>query len=234
MLKRLDFEHMELPSLEYVTQAGGKLGKEMSEFFVSICLKKGIKFYVMYGQTEATARISYLPWELAKEKAGSVGIAIPGGELYLKDDEGNVIQDPNVSGELVYKGDNVTLGYAENCSDLSKEDDNEGVLHTGDIAERDSDGLYYIVGRSKRFLKIAGKRINLDEAEFHLKKDDCDCACLGSDDNLVVYITNKNEETEIRKILIKKLGISSQTFDIRFIEKIPRNESNKVQYSMLK
>ena len=152
-----------------ITQAGGKLSQELTAEFTDICAQKGIKFYVMYGQTEATARMSYLPWEYARQKLGSMGIAIPGGQFWLEDENGNVIGDIDTMGELIYKGDNVTLGYAENYIDLSKGDENKGILRTGDLAKRDADGFYYITGRKKRFLKMFGKRVNLNEVEELIK-----------------------------------------------------------------
>jgi long-chain acyl-CoA synthetase len=110
MLRKLRFARMDLPFLRYLTQAGGKLSPEFSAEFADVCAAKSIKFIVMYGQTEATARMSYLPWEYARTKAGSIGIAIPGGRFWLVDDAGDVIQDAETVGELYYQGDNVSLG----------------------------------------------------------------------------------------------------------------------------
>ena len=108
----------------------------------------------MYGQTEATSRMSYLPCEQARTKAGSIGIAIPGGKFWLEDVNRNVIKKNDTTGELVYQGKNVSMGYANSCFDLENEDENKGILYTGDFAKRDTDGFYYITGRMKRFLKI--------------------------------------------------------------------------------
>ena len=112
--------------------------------------------------------MSYLPWKNARTKVGSVGIAIPGGKFWLEDDNKNVIKGPNSIGELVYQGDNVTMGYAENCFDLQKCDENNGILYTGDLAKMDEDGFYYITGRKKRFLKMM-EMSHLDEIEDLLK-----------------------------------------------------------------
>ena len=189
MLKKLRFSRMNLPSLRYMTQAGGKLSPELHKEFAQDCIDKNRKFIVMYGQTEATARMAYLPSEYALKKYGSMGIAIPGGSFSLIDDNGNEITEDNITGELIYKGANVTLGYAESRSDLIKGDENHGVLLTGDMAKRDKDGFYYIVGRKKRFLKMFGKRVNLDEVERIIKSEYSflDCACDGTDDNMYKY-----------------------------------------------
>ena len=107
----------------------------------------------MYGQCEATARMGYLPAEKAIEKCGSMGIAIPGGKFKLVDGNNDEITSPYTTGELVYEGENVTLGYAECGADLSKGDERSGILQTGDMAQFDKDGYYYIVGRKRDFLR---------------------------------------------------------------------------------
>ncbi len=235
MLKRLRFGRMELPSLRYITQAGGKLSKELALEFSEICRDKGIKLIIMYGQTEATARMAYLPWEYAFEKAGSMGIAIPGGRMKLTDVNGEEITAPETVGELVYEGDNVTLGYALFAEDLSKADQWRGVLHTGDMAKRDSDGFYTIVGRKKRFLKLFGNRVNLDEAEGILNKEGFKCVCGGRDDLMKLYIENADENTLKNAVdfISLKLGLNRSGFKAVSIEEIPRNESGKVLYSRL-
>lgn len=233
MLKKLRFSRMNLPYLKYITQAGGKLSPDLAEEFSRVCMEKGIKLIIMYGQTEATARMSYLPWEHALSKAGSMGIAIPGGEFYLIDSDNNVINEDEIVGELIYKGDNVTLGYAEDFSDLIKGDENQGILHTGDMAKRDKDGFYYIVGRKKRFLKIFGNRISLDEVEAMLRNRGYECICTGVDDKLYIYTTNKNVESEIIQFISSQTKLNSTAFKVTYIEEIPRNDSGKILYSAL-
>ena len=233
MLKKLRVEKMNLPSLKYITQAGGKLSMKLSAEFADICADKGIEFCVMYGQTEATARMSYLPWEYARTKVGSIGIAIPGGKFWLEDENRNVIKKSNTIGELIYQGDNVTMGYAESCFDLQNGDENNGILHTGDLAKRDVHGFYYITGRKKRFLKIFGKRVNLNEIEEHINVAGYNCVCAGTDDNLKIYITEPVDKDLIVSYIAKRTGINRAGFSFVYIEKIPRNESGKVRYSAL-
>jgi acyl-CoA synthetase (AMP-forming)/AMP-acid ligase II len=233
MLKKLRFENMNLSSLKYITQAGGKLSIELSAEFADICANKGIEFYVMYGQTEATARMSYLPWEYANTKAGSIGIAIPVGKFWLEDENGNVIKNNDTIGELIYQGDNVTMGYAKSCFDLQNDDENNGILRTGDLAKMDSDGFYYITGRNNRFLKIYGNRVNLDEIEELIRTAGYDCVCTGTDDNLKIYITEPDEKDRIVSYIAKRTGINRAGFSFVHIDKIPRNDSGKVRYSAL-
>jgi acyl-coenzyme A synthetase/AMP-(fatty) acid ligase len=233
MLKRLRFFRMDLPSLKYLTQAGGKLPKELALEFAEECHKKGMKFIVMYGQAEATARMSYLPDDKSVEKAGSIGIAIPGGNFSLVDIDGNEITEPDTVGELVYAGDNVTLGYAESDSDLSLLDENNGRLMTGDMAERDSEGFYYIVGRKKRFLKLFGNRINLQEVEKAFRDAGYDCVCGGVDDLLKIYLTNHGKAEEARAFISQKTGLNMAGFKAIEVDEIPRNEAGKVLYAKL-
>ena len=206
---------------------------ELSAEFADICVGKGIEFYVMYGQTEATARISYLPCEYAQTKVGSIGIPIPGGKMWLEDNEGNRIDSKGVAGELVYQGDNVTLGYAEDYLDLAKGDENNGLLRTGDIAKYDDDGFFTIVGRAKRFLKMYGNRINLDEIEQLVTEQGYDCACSGEDNELIIYLTKSKEIENIKSYISRKMKIHPSGIDVIYISKIPRNESGKILYSEL-
>ncbi|OGX79091.1 AMP-dependent synthetase [Exiguobacterium sp. SH31] len=230
MLHRLKFETMELPSLTKLTQAGGKLNPSLASAFTDICERKGIQFFMMYGQTEATARMSYLPPDRNREKAGSIGIAIPGGELTLRNEAGEVITTPHVVGELVYEGANVSLGYAETLSDLATEDENEGVLHTGDLAYMDEDGYFFIVGRIKRMIKMHGNRISLDEVEDLLRARGYECVCTGTDDELYVY-TLHDDIAAVKRVIKRMMHPRGVT--ILRIDAIPRNASGKVLYSAL-
>ena len=235
MLKRVRFFRMDLPSLRYMTQAGGKLSPELHAEFAEWAAKHGKRFIVMYGQTEATARMGYLPADKSIEKAGSMGIAIPGGKFTLIDVDGNAIDQPHVTGELVYEGDNVTLGYAQCQADLALGDERHGRLETGDMAQFDEDGFYYIVGRKKRFLKIFGNRVNLDEIDRLLSTtfDGLDCVSTGSDDHLVAYITDEARIEDVREWLSSTTHLSQSAFDVRYIEEIPRSDAGKVLYKNL-
>ena len=235
MLNRLRFERMNLPALRCVSQAGGKLSPTLHEKFAKWAADTGKKFVVMYGQTEATARMSYLPAEKSLEKCGSIGVAIPGGRFALLGENGVEITEPDTPGELVYYGENVTLGNAECGEDLAKGDERGGRLETGDMAMFDKDGYYYIVGRKKRFLKIFGNRVNLDETERLLKAEfpNCDFACAGVDDKMSVFVTDENVKEAVLPFLTEKLKFHASAFKVCFINAIPRNESGKVLYKDL-
>jgi len=234
MLNKLRFFRMDLSSLRYMTQAGGKLSPELHKKFAEYAIESGKKFIVMYGQTEATARMAYLPADKSLEKYGSMGVAIPGGRFELIDVNDQIITEPEVSGELVYYGDNVTLGYAECGADLSKPDERCGRLSTGDMAKRDADGFYFIVGRKKRFLKIFGNRVNLDECEMLLKGNfqNVSCACGGVDDKLYIFVDRKDsaQESELKAYLADKTKLNPSAFRTVLVDEIPKNDSGKVLY----
>ncbi|MCI8466540.1 MAG: AMP-binding protein [Lachnospiraceae bacterium] len=234
ILEKLRFMKMDLPKLKTMTQAGGKLTPKLHEKFARYAKENGKKFIVMYGQCEATARMGYLPFEKAVEKKGSMGIAIPGGVFHLIDTEGNVIQTPYVTGELVYEGKNVTLGYAECGDDLRKGDERHGELQTGDMAQFDEEGYYYIVGRKKRFLKIYGNRVNLDETERMIKGHfGIEVASAGMDDKLYLFITEEALVEPVKDFMIKKTGFHPNAFQVMIIDKIPKNDSGKILYREL-
>ena len=233
MLDRLRFLKMDLPFLKYITQAGGRLGEELHKKYAQGLREKGIGFFVMYGATEATARMSYVPAECSVEKAGSIGVAIPGGRFSLIDENETPITNPDTAGELVYCGDNVTLGYAESVEDLAKGDENQGRLNTGDMALFDKDGFFYIVGRKKRFLKLYGNRVNLVEIEDLLKNRGFECACSGEDDHMMIYTTS-TELQDIVDTVSEITGINRTAFKASHIEEFPRNSAGKILYSQLR
>ena len=234
MLDKLRFYRMKVPSLRTMTQAGGKILPELHEKFARYAAEEGKSFVVMYGQCEATARMGYLPTEKAVEKKGSMGIAIPGGMFRLIDGDGREINSPYMTGELVYEGKNVTLGYAECGDDLIKGDERNGVLATGDMAQYDEDGYYYIVGRKKRFLKIYGNRVNLDETERLIKGQfNMEAACAGIDDHMVIFLESDKESDAVRSFVVDKTHLNPAAFRVVIIDEIPKNDSGKTQYREL-
>jgi len=229
VLDKLHFLNLDLPSLRYITQAGGKLNKKLHAKIGKAMHKKGTDLFVMYGASEATARMSYLPSEFTVEKAGSVGFAIPGGRFELINSKGEIILESNKTGELVYYGENVMLGYARNRKDLVKGDEMHGRLATGDLAKRDNDGFYYIIGRKKRFLKIFGNRVNLTEIEDILSAKGFEVACVGKDDHICIYTTSK-QNNEILAFISEKTGLNPIAFKVITTSEIPRNQAGKILY----
>ena len=218
MLRRLRFLKMDLPELKTMIQAGGKLNANIVKEYVEAAQANGKEFIVMYGQTEASPRMSYLPFDKALEKYSSIGIAIPGGKLSVRDVNDEELTTPDIDGELIYEGPNVSMGYAECIEDLAKGDENRGVLHTGDVARFDSDGYFYITGRIKRFVKVWGNRC---------------CACVGVDDKITVFVTQEGLDEKIKMSLCDKTGLNIRAFDVKVVDAIPTLPSGKLDYQTM-
>ena len=235
MLKRINFDKIELPTLKYFTQAGGKLSEEFIKHFNEYALQKKVKFFVMYGQTEATARITYVPPEKLSSKIGSIGISIPGGELRIMND-GMEVTNPNEVGEIVYRGENVMLGYAETSADLSKGDELNGTLFTGDLGYNDADGFFYVTGRMKRFIKIFGLRINLDEVQKMVENHfGVSAACTGKDDLLKILIHSNDHlaEVNVKNEVMKMYNLNFKSLVVKSTTQIPTYSSGKYDFNKI-
>lgn len=231
ILKKIRFTRMNLPDIELITQGGGKLPAELFREFAEYAKQSGRRFIATYGQTEGTARMAYLKPSLAVEKICSIGNAIPGGKLWLSDTEGNEITQNNVEGEMVYKGNNVTMGYAFNRDDLGLGDERNGVLYTGDMAYRDNDNCYFITGRLKRFLKIFGLRISLDEIEqIIMNQFGLQVVAAGTDEVLSISTTSPQLKDEIHNFIVEKTGLFHKVVNILVVDEFKRNESGKIIY----
>lgn len=234
ILDMMRFYRMDLPHLTLLTQGGGKMPTGLNEKFVSYCEQQGKQWIATYGQSECTARMAYLPAQWAREKMGSIGIAVPNGELSLIDSEGKPITTPGQEGEMCYRGKNVTMGYAVCAEDLMKGDERNGFIRTGDLARFDEDGCYYIIGRMGRFLKLFGMRVGLDECEQIIRSAlNIECACTGTDERMIAYITQADKQEQVKQILIEKTHITANSFVVRTIAELPKNEAGKILYSKL-
>ena len=229
ILTKMRFTRMDLPKLRVITQGGGKLTEAMWNTLAQYARDNGKQFIATYGQSECTARMAYLPAEFATTKVCSIGIAEPGGRLSIVDDNGNETFEGEAQGEMVYRGENVTLGYATCREDLLKGDENHGVMHTGDLARRDADGCYFIIGRLKRFLKIYGLRIGLDEVERMIKAEyRTDCYCKGNDEKLIVLVTDSKLQDVLPSFIEEKTHLFHQRVEVQVVKEILRNEAGKV------
>lgn len=223
------FRRMEFPDLKIITQGGGKLSEDIFRECCEYAERTGKQFIPTYGQSECTARMAFLEPEMASKKQGSIGKAEPNGQLSIIDEQGNESFEGDATGEMIYRGENVTMGYAYCKEDLLKGDENFGVMHTGDIAHRDADGYYFILGRMKRFLKIFGLRIGLDEVENLVKTNfDTDCLCTGTDELLTIHITNKGITEQVSEFIEKTTHLFKKNIEVVYIPEIKRNEAGKV------
>lgn len=235
ILNRLRFGRMELPYLTTMAEGGGKLSDTLFKIFADMMEEKGKRFFATFGTTETSARLAFLPPEQATTHIGSIGKAIPEGKLILVDENGKEITEAGVDGELRYEGPNVTMGYGTCVEDLMKGDEFCGVYETGDIARKDEDGFFYIVGRKKRFLKLFGLRVSLDQSEKIIKDSlGIECACTGDDNQMLIYITQDGMKEEVKNLISEKTGLMAKSFEVREIESIPRFESGKINYKELK
>ena len=230
ILDKIKFEKMNLKHLRYITQAGGKLDEALRTKLIKICKKKGIKFFIMYGQAEASPRISIMPWELLKKFPNSVGIPLSGGKIIV---EKKMNSKNKSEGDLIYKGKNVFWGYSNSYKDLSKKNEINNILRTGDIGFVDKKGFIYITGRKKRILKIFGIRISLDQLESELKKNNYDCLCKGNDKKLQIYI-KKNDKFDFLKFneTIKNItNLMPKFFEVIQVNNFKRSETGKIKYN---
>ncbi|MCL2508544.1 MAG: AMP-binding protein [Oscillospiraceae bacterium] len=241
ILFKLRFMKRELPYLRTLASGGGKLPEDRFAALAEYAAGTGRRFFSTFGTTETSARMAFLPPEMAMLKVGSIGRAIPGGELWLLDDSGSVIGNTEAEGELCCSGPNVTMGYANSRGDLSRGDELNGVYHTGDIARRDRDGCYYIIGRRQRFLKLFGHRVSLEQCEMLIGAEFAsDCACIGSDpcagsgERMKIFLTDQSIAEQVRAFLSEKTGLPRSVFSVSALDEIPRNQSGKIDYPELK
>ncbi len=217
--KSQTFKTTEFPDLRYVTQAGGKLHDIFIKEFIEAFPTK--EFYVMYGQTEATARLSYLPPNLVGSKTSSIGKAIPDVLLKVINEEGEIV-GLNEEGELLALGDNIMIGYYKD-KDSTNETIKKGWLHTGDMAKVDEDGFIYLVARKKEIIKVRGKRVSPKEIEAVILSvpEVLDCTIIGIEDELLgeaiqatIVLRNIMDKAKIRKKILQKCSQNLALFKI--------------------
>ncbi|PKH06770.1 non-ribosomal peptide synthetase [Moritella sp. Urea-trap-13] len=231
-LLKTDFDFKKYPTLRYVTQAGGKLEGYLVKEYALQAQASGVEFFVMYGQTEASPRISYLPPHLTVDFPNTIGRAIPQGELSIVDDEGHEIKALDKSGELVYRGNNVMMGYAQSVADLAGDETPE-LLLTGDIACRTQHDLFYLVGRTKRFVKLFGLRINLDDVQSFVKNNYPHSAVTGNDDAIMIALETADDNvdnTQLLTLLSENYSLPRDKFIITTFNAIPLLSNGKYDF----
>lgn len=235
MLRKIRWSPERHASLRTLTQAGGRLRPDLIEHFAEA---SGGRLTVMYGQTEATARMTVLPPEKLAGKLGSVGPALPGGELLVRGEDGVLTGEAGVTGEVVYRGPNVMMGYAETAEDLARGDDLGGELATGDLGYLDEDGYLWITGRLKRIGKVFGVRVNLDDIERIAREAGVatgPIAAVADGDRVIVWAEGLAEEDA--KALVSHVSsevkLHRTGFQARPIEALPLLPSGKIDYRRL-
>ncbi len=229
LLDRVGFADMDLPHLRYVTQAGGRLDPERVRAYAELGQRRGWDLVVMYGQTEATSRMAYLPPALALSRPEAIGVAIPGGSFELEpaaDLAAGV-------GELVYTGPNVMLGYAESPADLAAGRTVQR-LHTGDLARRTPDGLIEVVGRRSRFVKLYGLRVDLQRAEDELARLEVTACCAGDDAQVVVAFEGDRDPATVRSLAADVLALPPVAVAAVRVAALPRLANGKSDYAAVR
>jgi acyl-CoA synthetase (AMP-forming)/AMP-acid ligase II len=227
LLERIGFPAMDLPHLRYITQAGGRMPPERVRAFAALAGRRGWRLFVMYGATEATARMAYLPPELAHTHPTAIGRPIPGGSLSIEpvdewpDDDG--------TGELVYRGANVMMGYAHSPADLALGATLDQ-LRTGDIGRQRRDSLYEVIGRRSRFVKMYGLRIDLQQLETVLRTAGMEALCTADDDRLAVVAVGGHDPADVRRAAADAAGVPATAVDTAVVEDLPTLPSGKPDY----
>ncbi|ASY68264.1 Long-chain-fatty-acid--CoA ligase [Sinorhizobium fredii CCBAU 83666] len=233
LLEKVGFREREFPRLRFVSVAGGRLGAEKVRLYNEHLLARGASLFVMYGQTEATARMAYVPPDRLRGREDRIGVAIPGGSLTIEDESGRLITGSEEPGELIYRGANVMMGYAGARADLARGAEHSEV-RTGDLAVRDADGFFRIVGRTKRISKIAGLRIGHDGLEAALERHDIAAAVIGSDVEIQAFFVGEHDPEDVRQRLASASGLTLLQVRAKRVDALPRLASGKVDYEALR
>ena len=227
MLKKLKINRQDLPYLKALAQAGGRLAPDLASFFSTWCADTNKRFFTMYGQAEATTRISCFCTNERPDKIGSVGTPLAGGKVEIGG-------SGHETGEVIFHGGTVCMGYAEDGQDLAKGDEWNGELATGDIGYLDEDGFLFITGRKKRLVKIYGHSVSLDDMEQLMTSQGTGpFACIAAHEKIVVFHEGEEDELRLRQSLSAMLRL--QNVDLNFIKlaALPRTDSGKIRYSAL-
>ncbi|GAB3705327.1 AMP-binding protein [Amycolatopsis oliviviridis] len=242
MLRRLKFDPAKYPTLRTLTQAGGKLRDDLVAQFNDKIREVGGRMFVMYGQTEAAPRMTTVPAERLAEKLGSAGPALPGGSFAVRREDGSETTHPKIVGEVVYRGPNVMMGYAEDEAGLAAGDEYGGVLATGDLGYLDEDGFLYITGRLKRIGKVFGNRVSLDDLEHAVRSASVGIdvvAAVPAGDKVVLFAEVPEGDgakaicKDAAKALSERLHLHTSGFDVRPIDTVPLLASGKIDYRSL-
>jgi len=230
-LHRLRLDPATHPTLRTLTQAGGGLAPDLTLQMLEVTERAGGRFFVMYGQTEATARISYVPPARLHRKIGAIGIPIPDGRLSLAPAE-----DAGEAMELVYEGPNVMMGYAESPADLALGDLQGGRLRTGDLGRVDEDGYFFLTGRLRRFAKLFGRRVGLEDVEREVEAEfPARVAATDGGDRMILHVepTGTVDAAQIAGHVSRRLGVPPAAVVVRVLTTLPRTVAGKKDYRAL-
>jgi len=241
LLGRVKLDDYDLSGLRYLTQAGGPMAPALTERLTAAL--PHAQLFVMYGQTEATARLTYLPPDKLAAKKGSVGIAIPSVTIEIRDKQDHPV-GAGVTGEICARGENVMQGYWRD-SDRTAEVVKDGWLHTGDLAHYDADGFIYIDGRSSDMIKTGANRISPKEVEEIVQElpEVQEVAVIGVPDETlgevikVFVVTIPGQSLKMRTVQLhcrKNLATYKIPKHVEFVDELPKTASGKIKKCLLK
>ena len=234
ILSKIGLKKIYSKNLKYITQAGGKIDNSIAKKIYYFFNKKNIRFFVMYGQTEASPRISFLSNSEILNKIGSIGRPIDGVKIYLKDKRDSIIKKPNKSGNIICQGKNVMHGYSYSFKDLINKTKPLKELNTGDIGYFDKDKYFYITSRAKRIAKIYGNRLDLNELELKMRQYGFKINCITRNNKIIIFYTkNFNKNLNLLKKLFKITKQNLQAFIFYPLKSLPRTKTGKINYFKL-
>ena len=234
MLSKIGLKNIKIDTLKYLTLAGGKLENDELKEIIKFCKKNNLNFFSMYGQTEASPRISYLKPEFSQKKIGSIGKGIPGSKMYIINNTGKKILKPFVEGEIICEGKNVFMGYSKDYNDLKNANEENYKLKTGDLGYFDKNGFFYITSRISRIAKIFGNRVDLGALESLMSQKSYKVACLSDNKIVFIFIEKKYNKTNLINTISKITNLSINSFELIKLKYLPRTANNKISYHELK
>jgi len=234
ILLKIGLKNIKIDTLKYLTHAGGKIEKKMLKKIIKFCDKNNLKFFSMYGQTEASPRISYLKPEFSEKKLGSIGKGTPGNKIYLVDNLGKKIFKPLTEGEIICEGKNVFMGYSKNYEDLIEPNKENYKLKTGDLGFFDKDGFFYLTSRISKIAKIFGNRVDLGALENFMSLKGYKIACLSNNKKIFIFVEKKYKKISLINVISKITNLNISSFELIKLKYLPRTPNNKISYNELK
>ncbi len=231
MLERIDFRAQSLPDLDYLTQSGAKFHAALLAKYADWAESHNKQLFVMYGATEAAGRLAYMPPQHLKHNLDSVGVVINNSEFILKDDSGQIIEQPDTEGQLYFRGPGVMMGYAQSTDDLALGRTLDE-LETGDIAKFNEQGIYTLLGRTKRIAKLFGKRFSLDDIEAFLSNQHISATCV-SDDQYLYVCSESKQAASLVQTISDKFELPANFIQLVHFEQLPLLTSGKVNYKAM-